>query len=418
MPISGQGPQDEIDIKEPELEILDLEYLTSQIEAVNRSLVTFTNFIHSRGRFLQLNVKEQGHFFINDAYLFLCVYDASKDTMPEQDKHMGRSFQTLSDKIIDPISPALAVVDLEEMVSEDEAAIKMSGIFSSQINEHPDEIQGTRNEPLLKCAIYFWKGSKCSRIAYSTFKFKTLPEMELLVNRMYNCPIEIITLPQHKEPFALLAHFQNTAIYHLGQRSILLNSPKLQYGTIRVYQFRHDLRYYTLRACQVDATSFNLVTTDYFYVHTITTGYIWVGSKADKASISKVHEMVSKIQLLIEEFVPIEIHNQGEECQFLLQYTNDIIDIQVIKVAKFTYVDDKFTLKALPFYTAQDLDIDATLVIWAQDSISLWIGEQASQVVISKLKQRIGPGVTLINQGEESKQFKSHFHGWSIDSTS
>ncbi|TPX32504.1 hypothetical protein SmJEL517_g04409 [Synchytrium microbalum] len=266
----------------------------------NRLLLSFSSFIYSRGRFVQLPAEERGHFFAGDAYVFLCVYRLEEEGEHKEREKKRQEAATTSGTNTPPsgrTSVSSASKDSVNPKDESSAASALSPVEPAM--------------PNVEAVVYFWQGDKSSKLAYSTFLFKTQLEMEDLMKEMYKCPVKVVHLEQGREPIALLAHLDNMCVYHRGSRKDWLEQRAASAGNDApvnifsasqepavMWQIRTDLRYKTTRAIQVTAKATSLVTRDCFFIQLrdpTQTSYLWAGKGASKDEVKRAHNIIRKI---------------------------------------------------------------------------------------------------------------------------
>ncbi|KAJ3013051.1 hypothetical protein HKX48_005942 [Thoreauomyces humboldtii] len=282
--------------------------IEATLEHANALLQQFSAFVYSKGRFVQLPERERGHFFTDDAYVFLCVYrleeERERAKRVEKEQRQVRARASSSARDVPVRSPATP----EPILPDDGKTDGKNGetpVGSTTDSERGDEEEECR----LECVVYFWQGRLASRLAYSTFKFKTQGEMEALVRHMYGCAVRVVFLEQGKEPVALLAHMNNAVVVHRGKRGDwLARSARLQEDPTAthgappcMYHIRTDMRYKTTRAVEVPLQFSSLVSRDCFYVYAPSDAgsreesYMWRGRGASKDEYRKAEGMVSRI---------------------------------------------------------------------------------------------------------------------------
>ena len=243
------------------------------MEIVNSFLETFSSFVYYRGKFIALPEEERGHFFEQDAYVFLCVYKATESQLAT---------------VLDFPLNSFDIPDLK---------LDESGIDGSVLSSETDDTV------TLSCVIYFCQSRKTSKVPYSNFKLTTQKEMQDLVKGMYKCPLEVKLVEYGMEPFALLAHLENSYILHSGSRVDRLKDQKTREGQ-RLYQIRTDARYQTTRTVQVDALTSPLISRDcFFFMNVINSEeekgaaahILWRGDDFDETLIEFPIEQVKKI---------------------------------------------------------------------------------------------------------------------------
>ena len=241
------------------------------MEFINSSLETFSSFVYHRGKFITLPEEEKGHFFEQDAYVFLCVY---------------RATETQLNTILDhPLSD----FDIPEVYASE-----------SVLSENEDTS--------LSCVVYFCQSRKTSKVPYSNFKLTTQKEMEELVKGMYKCPLKVKLVDYGMEPFALLAHLENSYTLHHGSRLDLHSEVKNKNidSKKRLYQIRTDIRYQTTRAVQIDLQKSPLISRDCFlfmndFFSETDPHTLWRGNDYDKTLVEFAIEPVKKIIKLLEK---------------------------------------------------------------------------------------------------------------------
>ncbi|KAJ3301510.1 hypothetical protein HDV03_000707 [Kappamyces sp. JEL0829] len=136
-----------------------------------------------------------------------------------------------------------------------------------------------------------------SKVPYSNFKLTTQKEMEDLVRSMYKCPVQVKLVEYGMEPFALLAHLENSYILHHGSRSEFLGRQKPKVAAQpSLYQIRTDERFETTRTMQVDFDS-PLISRDcfFFFDQALENHLLWRGENFDLSLLELAVEAVIKI---------------------------------------------------------------------------------------------------------------------------
>ncbi|KAJ3360583.1 hypothetical protein HDU91_004518 [Kappamyces sp. JEL0680] len=121
--------------------------------------------------------------------------------------------------------------------------------------------------------------------------------MEDLVRSMYKCPVQVKLVEYGMEPFALLAHLENSYILHHGSRSEFLGRQKPKVAAQpSLYQIRTDERFETTRTMQVDFDS-PLISRDcfFFFDQALENHLLWRGENFDLSLLELAVEAVIKI---------------------------------------------------------------------------------------------------------------------------
>jgi hypothetical protein len=427
---------DSIPLFEDGLSKLDSAFLQDKIDDINGTLKTFTCFIYHKGKYIQLPDTERCHFFTADTYIFLCIYQNADESGMLVDKSASsnrRSMQFGSKtNLTVPLRKNLRMVGTKDDVYRSSSSVAVSQQHSE---EETDE---------LTCAVYFWQGRHCSKLALSTFRLKTQLEMETLVQEMYDCNTNVIYLDQHSECFALLAHLENMLVYHSGTRQAWLQSESAE--TVKkssLYQIKKDLRYSTLRAVEVNPSTFNLISNDYFFLHTRVIDYLWVGAKAARDDLNGIQDVLDVIQSLnldpelalpeisvvkdgfetedfwqASEFLEAShrTNEQGKKKKKLLPVRErKTIYTDVTRFIQCSCALGYFAIKEISFYSQNDLVPDSAILIMTASMNYCWTGSQASQVVINrclKLAESLNSPLIIVKEGEELIEFKAIFHAF------
>ena len=254
-----------------EVPVPDVANCEDCMEVANSMLVAFNSFVYVRGKFVALPEFERGHFFELDAYVFLCIYRATPDRLEALINHDESDFSV----------PVLA---------------PFGGSGVSSPTGSPDDA--------LECVVYFIQSNKTSKVPYSNFKLSTLKEMEELVKRVYKCDLRVKVVEYGVEPFALLAHLENSYVLHSGSRNEYCRSNELDFDDC-MYQIKTDYRYQTTRTIQVDVKSggtFTKLSRDCFFFYNRqlgseeeVTSVLWKGDDYEREYIECAAESVQKI---------------------------------------------------------------------------------------------------------------------------
>ncbi|KAJ3146964.1 hypothetical protein HDU86_008325 [Geranomyces michiganensis] len=260
------------------------------LQHANGLLQQFSAFVYTKGRFVQLPAAEKGHFFSDDAYVFLCVYrlEEERERARREAKELKRrrTRNSVGRSAGDPGDDRSSAASSERGTASD----------GEDASERGDDERG------VECVVYFWQGRLASRLAYSTFKFKTQSEMEALVKHMYGCEVRVAFLEQGKEPIALLAHMGNAIVVHRGRRSDWFAKVGKPDVVPRMFHIRTDVRYKTTRAVEVPVRWGNLVSRDCFYIHAPCEGensYLWRGRGASKEELRKAEAIIGRILAVV-----------------------------------------------------------------------------------------------------------------------
>ncbi|KAJ3179253.1 hypothetical protein HDU85_004944 [Gaertneriomyces sp. JEL0708] len=271
----------------------------------NALLHSFSAFVYQRGRFVELPKSECGHFFTDDAYVFLCVYRLEEEReRARREERERRRVERKKQGI--KIESATTAMSIDRTFRDGYHLPSPSPSIKS--GEESDEGNSFDTlEPSVECVVYFWQGRHASRLAYSTFKFKTQHEMENLMQDMYGCSVRVVTLDQQKEPIALLAHLGNSVVLHRGSRTRWLAKKEGRslapegepaWTRSRMYHIKTDSRYKTTRAAEVLPKKGNLVSRDCFFVYSQVDGipsFLWRGKGASKEEARKADTIVRQI---------------------------------------------------------------------------------------------------------------------------
>ncbi|KAJ3144787.1 hypothetical protein HDU89_007751 [Geranomyces variabilis] len=260
------------------------------LQHANGLLQQVSAFVYTKGRFVQLPAAEKGHFFSDDAYVFLCVYRLEEER--ERARRVAKELRRRRTRA----SVGRSGGDTGDDQSSAASSERGTASDGEDASERGDDECG------VECVVYFWQGRLASRLAYSTFKFKTQSEMEALVKHMYGCEVRVAFLEQGKEPIALLAHMGNAIVVHRGRRSDWLAKVGKPDVLPRMFHIRTDMRYKTTRAVEVPVRWGNLVSRDCFYMHAPGEGensYLWRGRGASKEESRKAESMIGRILAVV-----------------------------------------------------------------------------------------------------------------------
>ncbi|KAJ3169847.1 hypothetical protein HDU88_000487 [Geranomyces variabilis] len=260
------------------------------LQHANGLLQQVSAFVYTKGRFVQLPAAEKGHFFSDDAYVFLCVYRLEEER--ERARRVAKELRRRRTRA----SVGRSGGDTGDDQSSAASSERGTASDGEDASERGDDECG------VECVVYFWQGRLASRLAYSTFKFKTQSEMEALVKHMYGCEVRVAFLEQGKEPIALLAHMGNAIVVHRGRRSDWLAKVGKPDVLPRMFHIRTDMRYKTTRAVEVPVRWGNLVSRDCFYIHAPGEGensYLWRGRGASKEESRKAESMIGRILAVV-----------------------------------------------------------------------------------------------------------------------
>ncbi|KNC98336.1 uncharacterized protein SPPG_06729 [Spizellomyces punctatus DAOM BR117] len=284
------------------------------IAHANALLQTFSAFVYQKGRFVQLPDEERGHFFTDDAYVFLCVYRLEEEKEQQKREERERRRTERRKQGIN-VKPATVAREIDQKFREGSGHRRQSSTSSnpyppspttttySEISDSDDGCSSANEppEPSVECVVYFWQGRLASRLAYSTFIFKTQQEMEDLVQDMYGCSVRVVHLEQGKEPIALLAHLDNSMVVHRGSRARFGKQDRMVesgWKRSKMYHIRTDARYRTTRAVEVLPRTSSMVSRDCFYIYSLVKGvssFLWRGKGVSKEEIRKAEGIVEKI---------------------------------------------------------------------------------------------------------------------------
>ncbi|KAJ3258638.1 hypothetical protein HK103_003427 [Boothiomyces macroporosus] len=410
------------------------------MKEVNSLLEAFTIFVYQKGKFIQLPPHEQGHFYSQDAYIFLCVYNST-----------AKALDMMIDNNVD-------ISDLKDVIA-----------LNSDANS-PKNIE---------CVVYFWQGPRTNKMAYSTFKLSTQQEMENLVTEMYDCKVRIQLVEHEKEPFALLAHLENNYALHFGTRAQSLKKNREVFP--KLYQIRTDRRYRTCRAIEIEMDASYLVSNDCFFVNDSTSqrGFLYKGEYTSDLEFTNA---IMSVNLIYQLSNPdIEIDESTENPLVVLHKDIRLIDSDNAPGEFWDYFPEKqlpvkietgflrvfscncssgfFKIEELFYYTQSNLTPNSCIIVdpGAPHNLFVWIGSDTSDLVRKLVRQSVviwlkncndgrvmyspsqakkknrqslsqflltsilsisGLGaepqdnVTWVYQGKETRQFKAYFHGW------
>ncbi|KAJ3055681.1 hypothetical protein HK097_009729 [Rhizophlyctis rosea] len=304
------------------------------LKHANDLLKSFNTFVYEKGRFITLPNEERGHFFVDDAYVFLCVYrlEEKKERDMREARELRRAERRKQRlKIVTALgaanASALQTGDGPGSASESGSPtsnVGADGLPAPSSSADPDsdtETSPVLPTPKVECVVYFWQGRRAAKLAYSTFKFKTQPELEQLMQDVHKCSVRVVHLEQGKEPIALLAHLDNMWMLHRGSRKGWADRRKAATSTGEgaegyiangsvgggngqgwsksvMYHIRTDERYKTARAAEVLPRCSSLVTRDCFFVLSHvkdTSHFLWIGRGPSKDEIRRAHSIVQKI---------------------------------------------------------------------------------------------------------------------------
>ncbi|KAJ3039289.1 hypothetical protein HDV00_012377 [Rhizophlyctis rosea] len=294
------------------------------IKHANDLLKSFNTFVYERGRFVTLPTEERGHFFVDDAYVFLCVYRLEEQKERElrearEQRRAERRKQRL--KIVTAtgsgVTSSGTIPSADGTVSASDSGASpatakpadASELSSAADADSDDDSTPAPPTPTVECVVYFWGGRRAPKLAYSTFKFKTQPELEQLMQDVHKCSVRVVHLEQGKEPIALLAHLDNMWMLHRGSRRAWAERRAGGKETAKetgagnkslIYHIRTDERYRTVRAAEMLPKCSALVTRDCIFLLSHLKDvphYLWIGRGTSKDEIRRAHSIVQKLIL-------------------------------------------------------------------------------------------------------------------------
>ena len=227
----------------------DMDEINLKMQIVNNYLVTFSTFVFQKGKFMPLPERERGHFFSNDAYIFLCVYRAVEEDL----------YKLIDHSIENPETPDIS----DEYSDEDDIA--------------------------MHCVVYFCQSARASKVAHSTFKLSTQKELEALISEKFACPFTVEIVEYGREPFALLAHLENDYVMHNGSRTKAAKDPTT------FYQIRTDFRYGSTRAYEVKIDELVQTSIDCLYVQSLPDCFLCKGDNVKSSAFDAALELSQRI---------------------------------------------------------------------------------------------------------------------------
>ena len=407
----------------------DTDEINVKMQIVNNYLITFSTFVFQKGKFMPLPEKERGHFFCNDAYIFLCVYRA-----PEEDLE-----RLINHSLDDSETPDIQ----DEFMDDDDCA--------------------------MHCVVYFCQSARASKVAHSTFKLSTQKELEGLVAEKYGCPISVEIVEYGREPFALLAHLENDYVMHYGSRNKPSKEPKT------FYQIRTDFRYGTTRGYEVKLEDLVITSIDSLYIQTAPECYLYKGDNVKASAFDSALELAQSIYLfhnpkkddsttVVDPFACDD--SQVDKYNFRTVSADNLLEDFVLKIGKelfkpiqipnvrprvfeFSTRPGYLSVERLTHYTQKNLFPESCVIIdlGHPDPIFLWVGASASEQVIKftrycldiwlntcqdgrtlttgikrknsfksfqieELDADTSEILVIVKQGKEPRRFKAFFQGW------
>jgi hypothetical protein len=409
--------------------------IEEKMQIANSYLRVFNSFVFNRGKFIKLPSNEKGSFYMKDAYVFLCVYYGSPETISKLINH-----------------------SIEE-------------------SDLPDvEYEENNQDSAMECIVYFCHSVETSKVALSSFKLTTQNEMEALVKQLYNCNLRVELVEYGKEPFSLLAHLENNYVLSLGSRT-----DKLVSGTTKLYQIRSDFRYATTRAIQVPLESHYVTSLDLYFALNLDSEQhvLWKGESVKSYALDTSFELIQTIieshkfasdiidkiddediELLVPEYgIPSLPENVSfvEDIAKLKEYTGREYEYKYIPAIRPNFFDcnfrtGSFQVERKLHYVQSDLKPDSCFLIdlGPPDKVYVWFGSKSSLeqrkltnycvdiwlltcddgrisknqninklMLLEKMKrpledinQQYLENIITIDEGREPSSFKGLFIGW------
>ncbi|KAJ3191355.1 hypothetical protein HK101_007839, partial [Irineochytrium annulatum] len=156
--------------------------------------------MHERGgRFTRVPDGDRCHLWNEDAYVFLCVYkrEGMEDDEDEEVDDAASDGSDDASSSRTSISAASARRSRSTRLSREisthdlHTAGSRASLASSQRSSVATTTASRRSGPAgasygkVECVVYFWEGRRASRVAFSSFRFHALVEMEALVQSLY-----------------------------------------------------------------------------------------------------------------------------------------------------------------------------------------------------------------------------------------
>jgi hypothetical protein len=349
----------------------DVELIEETMQKANSYLEAFTSFVFRKGKFVLLPDDERGHYYMKDAYMFLCVYNAPPKILEKLIRH------PIKDITVPTILPFTEVEDQDEITDVDETS--------------------------LQCVVYFCQTSKTSKLAFSTFTMQTQQEMTQLVKEMYNCKVAIQLVEFGNEPFALLAHLENNFVLHGGSRNRITNED----SSPAFFQIRTDHRYATTRAYQIPFDTSYLSSIDSYLVLDMDTRahILWKGANVKSYGFESCIDLVNSIVKQYETDEELELNDGAlpesvhvcesgtETPEFFTYFATQPQYIKQFFVNPNVFICNSsqgyFKATKLTYITQDDLTVDSCVLVdpGAPDPVHVWVGDQTPDSVLNMVRQ-------------------------------
>lgn len=355
----------------------DNSFLLSTLSSFNSLLLKMSVFVHLNGKFITVPSEEVGVLYLNEAYIFLCVY-----------------------KVIDDAK------ELEEACEEKSNS--------------------------LECVLYFLKGrnaarrgiySILSKIAYATFRFKTQPELEELVKSLYGCDLRVVHVEYGKEPLMLLSHLSNQVVYEKGFRN------QKDIAEHVLYRIRIDSKYGTRRACNISAPASYLSKSDSYLIIENNKANLIRSCTISQSEFSYLYQLCQSILLhrnlsAISSDISVDSITPLKEPSFFK--ISDKIENQLCQPLFFRCSCSLgyYSIEHLAVFSQDDLRPDCVVILDCRPgNFFMWKGKEASDVVIqlslraidqkvARADVRMDFNIIHIEQGKEPDNFSIYFNVW------
>jgi len=357
----------------------------------NEDLDGIESFVLEGKKFVRLPEEENGQFFTEDCYVFLCRYWVPVETPAEDEAAAGNDKEAGKD-------------------DEDEAA-----------------------EDDFRCIVYFWQGRDASNMGWLTFTFSLQKKFESL----FGDKLEVIRMHQQQENLKFLSHFKMKFVIHQGRRkSARVAGEKLP---VEMFQLRANGSPLTTRCIQISVDAANL-NSDFCYILKVPFDsednqgivYAWIGKRANPNEARLIEEIAEE---MYGETHSIQILNEGEEpANFFWvgiggkkKYDSHAEYMRYARLFRCSNEKGYFTVsEKCSDFCQDDLADDDVMILDNGDQVYLWIGKKTSDVEIKlafksaqvyiqhlRNKQPDRPRKLLLGlKYKETKNFTKCFHAW------
>ncbi|XP_063682429.1 protein flightless-1 homolog isoform X2 [Bolinopsis microptera] len=388
---------------------------TDYREQWKENLETMSCFVMEGKNYTRLPAGEQGHFYTENCYIFLCTY--------------WMFISDFNDDLLEQY------VILQKKTSSGKKKTTEEGENGGE--EGGSEEEEEEEEEALVCRVYFWQGRDASKVCwpqYSLSSFRSKIREKIGIKM----PVEDERCYQQQENMKFLSYFNGQFMIHKGKRPAN-NDPESPHPRPRLYQVRQNGNILAQRCVEIGCSSL-LLNSGFCYMLKVPAEkdgemcfilYVWIGSRSSEelmnASIEIGKEAFDDVDTVS---VLYEGTNEPDIFWSALggrrQYDTNADWMALIRLFRCSNERGYFAVsEKCSDFCQDDLSDEDVMILDSGTDVFVWIGEESSdverklalksaQLYQQHIQDLSGEArkLSIVRRGKENLKFIKLFHGW------